>query len=167
MNFYQLLQVDQQASEDVIKAAHKAQMRKIHPDQANSAENRRRAQELGEARQTLLDREARRKYDATLQDQARATEEARNHAQEHQAETYEEESPRRRPRRAAPARPPHAPREQPPYEANPLLDFGRGLLQAGLRGANRKVAPLIEDKAEQAGEMLGEQLAALFRGGSR
>lgn len=179
-NFYELLQVDRRATEDVIRAAHKAQMRTIHPDQANTPANMRRAQGLGEARQTLLDPTARRKYDAALQEQERAAQDARHaQAQQHQAENSydqdqeETEQPRRRPRRAAPARPPRAPRERAyepyelPQEPSPLLDFGRGLIQAGLRGANRKVAPIIEEKAEQAGEKLGERIAELFGGGAK
>lgn len=69
MNHYETLQVARNADPEVIEKAYKALSMKHHPDRV-SAEKRvaatARMQRINQAYTVLADREARRRYDATL-----------------------------------------------------------------------------------------------------
>ena len=63
-NYYQVLGIDQQASQEEIKKAYRSQAKQYHPD-AVGADPRREDifKEINEAYQVLGDREKRRSYD--------------------------------------------------------------------------------------------------------
>jgi hypothetical protein len=63
---YQVLQVDPSADEEVIEAAFKRLALKHHPDRSTAADAAARMRELIEARETLVDPQRRRAYDAGL-----------------------------------------------------------------------------------------------------
>jgi curved DNA-binding protein CbpA len=64
-NYYDILQVSQKASGEVIDASWKALIRQCHPDLKKDGEERTR--ELNEAHDVLSDKKKRRDYDASLQ----------------------------------------------------------------------------------------------------
>lgn len=64
MNYYQILQISEDASLEVIKAAYKALAKKNHPDLA--AENNAIMAEINLAYETLSDEKKRKKYDSSL-----------------------------------------------------------------------------------------------------
>jgi len=65
MNYYETLQISPDASEEVIKAAYKALVKKYHPDNGvvNGTE---KLQKINEAYKILSDSSSRRKYDQLL-----------------------------------------------------------------------------------------------------
>jgi curved DNA-binding protein CbpA len=71
-NFYQILGVDQNAEDSVIRAAHKALAQKYHPDKfsGNTAEAQARMVEINQAYAVLSDSQKRRDYDRDLASKA-------------------------------------------------------------------------------------------------
>jgi curved DNA-binding protein len=63
-DFYKVLQVDPEADQDVIAAAHKALARKLHPETDLTGVHEVRMAQLNRALATLTDPAARRAYDA-------------------------------------------------------------------------------------------------------
>ncbi|MBM3268516.1 MAG: DnaJ domain-containing protein [Candidatus Sericytochromatia bacterium] len=63
VNYYDLLEVSERASEEVIRAAFKVLQKRAHPDRGGDT---RISQILNNARDTLLDPARRRQYDASL-----------------------------------------------------------------------------------------------------
>lgn len=64
IDYYKILGVDKNASQDDIKKAYKKLARKHHPDlNPNDADAKRRFQEINEANEVLSDPEKRKKYD--------------------------------------------------------------------------------------------------------
>ena len=71
MNYYELLGVSKNASEKEIKREYKKAMREFHPDNVAASgiseeEATEKSQLLNEAARILLDKETRKKYDASL-----------------------------------------------------------------------------------------------------
>lgn len=62
-NYYQILEINESASEEVIKAAYKALVKKYHPDNYGSSD---KIQYINEAFEVLSDAEKRRGYDDRL-----------------------------------------------------------------------------------------------------
>jgi curved DNA-binding protein CbpA len=116
-DLYQRLGVSSSATPEQIKAAYRAAIRKVHPDMNQGrADTTRKAQDLNEAYEVLIDPSARAAYD-----HARARRPKRA---------------RRRPRRPAPVRPPAAVRP-PPVDEGP---FGQVLLRLGMLAVERYFA---------------------------
>lgn len=69
-NYYELLEVANTASTEVIRAAYKAGVKRFHPDNYENAKDRARATEhlklLNEALETLTDETLRAEYDEEL-----------------------------------------------------------------------------------------------------
>lgn len=65
MNYYELLQITPNASEEVIKAAYKALVKKYHPDNG-AIDGKEKLQLINEAYKTLSDSSRRKEYDKTL-----------------------------------------------------------------------------------------------------
>lgn len=66
-NWYQVLEVSQQASEEEIKASYRKLAKKYHPDaHPGDKECEKRFKEISEAYSILSDQEKRKKYDAEL-----------------------------------------------------------------------------------------------------
>lgn len=68
-DYYKFLEVDREASSDVIEAAHKKLAFKYHPDRNKSSDAEEKMKQLNEARDTLIDPEKRRQYDEILYQQ--------------------------------------------------------------------------------------------------
>jgi curved DNA-binding protein CbpA len=66
-NYYQILQVDSQAEEEVIVAAYKRLALKYHPDTNKSPDAKRRMQAINEAYNALSNLVERERYDRMLQ----------------------------------------------------------------------------------------------------
>ena len=70
MNYYELLEVAEIASEEVIKAAYKAKIKQCHPDNFQKEEEKVKAtkilQELNKAIEVLIDKKEREIYDKKL-----------------------------------------------------------------------------------------------------
>lgn len=62
-DYYQILQVDRSAEQEVIKAAYRELARKYHPDKNRSAHAAGRMQEINEAYKVLSDPIKRKEYD--------------------------------------------------------------------------------------------------------
>jgi len=65
-NLYDLLEISPKASEEVLRAAHKALMLKHHPDRSGGNENL--TQQISEAFNVLKDRKTRERYDKNFRD---------------------------------------------------------------------------------------------------
>ena len=65
MNYYEVLEITPNASEEVIKAAYKALVKKYHPDNGN-VNGTEKLQLINEAYKTLSDATLRKQYDKTL-----------------------------------------------------------------------------------------------------
>ena len=63
-NYYEVLEITENASDEVIRASYRALVKKYHPDNnVNNPEANRKLQELTEAYETLVNPENRRQYD--------------------------------------------------------------------------------------------------------
>lgn len=74
MDYYEVLEVSPNASDEVLKRAYYALVQKYHPDQYHSNAKQfatRRAQQINEAYRVLSDPTERRRYDAKLGQQTR------------------------------------------------------------------------------------------------
>ena len=67
MNFYEILGVKQNATEEEIKLAYKKQMKKWHPDINKDPNAINMSSKINEAKEVLLDSIKRRDYDEYLQ----------------------------------------------------------------------------------------------------
>lgn len=65
MTHYETLGVEPTASEDQIRKAYRKLARKYHPDVSKEPDREARMRAINEAKDVLLDREARKRYDAT------------------------------------------------------------------------------------------------------
>ena len=67
MDYYEILEVNEDASEEVIKAAYKALVKKYHPDNytGNMTKYEEKLKSINEAYAVLSDAERRNKYDCT------------------------------------------------------------------------------------------------------
>src|SRR6478736_2674182 len=64
IDYYKILEVDKNASEEVIKKAYRKLARKYHPDlNPNDKEANKKFQQINEANEVLSDPEKRKKYD--------------------------------------------------------------------------------------------------------
>ena len=68
MDYYEILEINKGASEDVIKAAYKALAKKYHPDnnKMNSELCEEKLKQLNEAYEVLSDSEKRKRYDESI-----------------------------------------------------------------------------------------------------
>ena len=68
MDYYEILEINKGASEDVIKAAYKALAKKYHPDnnKMNSELCEEKLKQLNEAYEVLSDSEIRKRYDESI-----------------------------------------------------------------------------------------------------
>lgn len=63
-NYYEVLEITENASDEVIRASYRALVKKYHPDNnVNNPEANKKLQELTEAYETLVNPENRRQYD--------------------------------------------------------------------------------------------------------
>lgn len=92
-NYYQILQVDPSAEQEVIEAAFKRLASKYHPDKNRSPDATSNMQKLNEAYETLRDVNKRKQYD--------------------NGSRAREEPPKQEPKYRAPKQPPSSPRESP------------------------------------------------------
>ena len=65
-NFYQVLQVDQGADDDIIAIVHRRLAQRYHPDRNSSPEAEQRMREINQAYDVLKNGETRARYDAEL-----------------------------------------------------------------------------------------------------
>ena len=72
-NYYEVLQVTKDASDEVIKAAYRSLIKKYHPD-AGVEVSGEKVRLVEEAYQTLSDAEKRRTYDMSLSEEKERTE---------------------------------------------------------------------------------------------
>lgn len=68
MNYYEVLQINKEASDEVIKAAYKALIKKYHPDNA-SDEDIDKVQLINEAYKILSNSESRMEYDKSIENE--------------------------------------------------------------------------------------------------
>ena len=75
--YYEVLEITQDASPEIIKAAYKVMVKKYHPDNSENAGNEKAMMEINLAYEVLSDVEKRRKYDEQLKEENRKAEEAK------------------------------------------------------------------------------------------
>ena len=66
MNYYEILEVSPNASQDIIKIAYKNLAKKYHPDTSNQENAAETMQRINEAYEVLSDPEKRKEYNETL-----------------------------------------------------------------------------------------------------
>ena len=66
MDYYEILEINKGASEDVIKAAYKALAKKYHPDNNSSSEAEEKMKLITAAYSVLSDKKLRKIYDEWL-----------------------------------------------------------------------------------------------------
>lgn len=74
-NYYEILEVDKNASEEVIEKAYKTLVKKYHPDLQNNNKTQNKMQQINEAYEILSNDFKRREYDEKLQRQTISVEE--------------------------------------------------------------------------------------------
>lgn len=74
-NYYEILEVDKNASEEVIEKAYKTLAKKYHPDLQNNSNSQNKMQQINEAYEILSNDFKRREYDEKLQKQSVSVEE--------------------------------------------------------------------------------------------
>ena len=74
-NYYEILEVDKNASEEIIEKAYKTLAKKYHPDLQNNSNNQNKMQQINEAYEILSNDFKRREYDEKLQRQSLSVEE--------------------------------------------------------------------------------------------
>lgn len=74
-NYYEILEVDKNASEEIIEKAYKTLAKKYHPDLQNNSNNQNKMQQINEAYEILSNDFKRREYDEKLQRQSVSVEE--------------------------------------------------------------------------------------------
>lgn len=65
-NYYEILEININASDEVIKSAYRALVKKYHPDNSNDTSKDKELFEINEAYEILSDPEKRKEYDYTL-----------------------------------------------------------------------------------------------------
>lgn len=103
VDYYNLLEIDQNASHQEIQTAFKKQAFKWHPDRNHGIDTTSRMQQINEARLILLDSEARKRYDIeylrfkkhkeqkTFQEKQRKTHWEQQHSHGNHKQKYERE----------------------------------------------------------------------------
>ena len=93
-NYYEILEVSEKASKEVIEKAYRVLAKKYHPDgkpQEEKAKAEQRMKQINEAYDVLSNEEKRRKYDSDLQWQKQQEEDRKTQeAQRKMQETYEQ-----------------------------------------------------------------------------
>ena len=74
-NYYEILEVDKNASEEVIEKAYKTLEKKYHPDLQNNSNSQNKMQQINEAYEILSNDFKRREYDEKIQKQSVSVEE--------------------------------------------------------------------------------------------
>ena len=74
-NYHEILEVDKNASEEIIEKAYKTLAKKYHPDLQNNSNNQNKMQQINEAYEILSNDFKRREYDEKLQRQSVSVEE--------------------------------------------------------------------------------------------
>ena len=74
-NYYEILEVDKNASEEVIEKAYKTLAKKYHPDLQNNSNSQNKMQQINEAYEILSNDFKRREYDEKIQKQSVSVEE--------------------------------------------------------------------------------------------
>ena len=62
-SYYEVLDVDPDASEEAIRDAYHEKVKEHHPDQSDDPNAKEKFRQVREAKETLLDEQARRQYD--------------------------------------------------------------------------------------------------------
>ncbi len=87
MNYYEILEIRENASQEVIRASYKILAQKYHPDKNKTEEASEKMKLINVAYATLSDEEKKNKYDSSLADQKRRKQEAED--QDRQKESAE------------------------------------------------------------------------------
>ena len=74
-NYYEILEVDKNASEEIIEKAYKTLAKKYHPDLQNNSNNQNKMQQINEAYEILSNDFKRREYDEKIKRQSVSIEE--------------------------------------------------------------------------------------------
>ena len=74
-NYYEILEVDKNASEEIIEKAYKTLAKKYHPDLQNNSNSQNKMQQINEAYEILSNDFKRREFDEKLQKQSVSVEE--------------------------------------------------------------------------------------------
>lgn len=70
MNYYEILEITPEASQEVVKAAYRALVKKLHPDNMDGKQDEcRTIEDVNMAYEVLSDSDRRKKYDAILNDE--------------------------------------------------------------------------------------------------
>jgi curved DNA-binding protein CbpA len=92
MNYYEILQIDPNASEEVIRAAYRAMSKRYHPDLQQGG-NDAMMKKINEAYEVLSDPQRRREYDAQMESRRAEPQEQQYEAHRQGAAGEEEKIP--------------------------------------------------------------------------
>lgn len=89
IDYYELLGIKKEATEQEIKTAYRQMAKKYHPDLNKNEEENKIIVSLNEAKETLLDEEKRKKYDRLLEEIAHAKQASSNKEETYKAKKEE------------------------------------------------------------------------------
>jgi DnaJ-class molecular chaperone len=92
VDYYAILEIDEEATQEQIKIAFKKQALKWHPDRNPGVDTTKRMQEINEAYLILKDNEARSRYDQEYQRFKKFTRDERQHKKEQKKQDAQDSS---------------------------------------------------------------------------
>lgn len=150
-NYYEILEINQTATQEEIKAAFKKQAVKWHPDRNLGTDTTEKMQEINEAYLILKDKEARERYDREYLRYQEFTSQHQKSYEEEEEHTYNKQEQEKT--------------EKTTYE------FDDEILKKWMRNARRQAVDLAKQTIREVGELsvtatkaAGSKMLELFVG---
>lgn len=156
-DYYKILEINQTATQEEIKAAFKKQAVKWHPDRNLGTDTTEKMQEINEAYLILKDKEARERYDREYLRYKEFTQQSKSYHQEKTSQDYKQSQSESNQRKEK--------AKEPNYE------FDDEILKKWVRNARRQAVDLAKQTIKEVGELsvtatkaAGSKMLELFIG---